>query len=156
MSTHATNIQAPSQQPKSGIVWLASYPKSGNTWTRAFLHNLARTMAGEKGEQSINEINRFITGETFLPLYAELLGFRPTAEHRKEIAAVRHRVQQRIADSCEGIVFVKTHNALATEFGHSTINFGVTSGAIYIVRNPLDVAISFAHHMNKSIDETIV
>jgi uncharacterized protein (DUF924 family) len=39
--------------------------------------------------------------------------------------------------------------------GHSTINFAVTSGAIYMVRNPLDVAISLSHHMNKSIDEAI-
>jgi len=39
--------------------------------------------------------------------------------------------------------------------GYSTINFAVTSGAVYIVRNPLDVAISYAHHMGKDIDTAI-
>ncbi len=50
---------------------------------------------------------------------------------------------------------MKTHNALAIDRGHSVINFAVTSGAVYIVRNPLDVAISLSHHMDKAIDETI-
>ena len=27
------------------ILWLASYPRSGNTWLRAFLHNLFRNSA---------------------------------------------------------------------------------------------------------------
>ena len=39
--------------------------------------------------------------------------------------------------------------------GRPIINFAVTSGAIYIVRNPLDVAISLAHHMGRTIDEAI-
>jgi hypothetical protein len=39
--------------------------------------------------------------------------------------------------------------------GHSTINFSVTAGAIYLVRNPLDVAISYAHHSGKALDFTI-
>src|SRR5690606_21553151 len=38
---------------------------------------------------------------------------------------------------------------------YPVINFAVTSGAVYIVRNPLDVAISLAHHMGRTIDEAI-
>jgi len=34
-----------------GLVWIASYPKSGNTWTRAFLHNLLRLVAGDAGPE---------------------------------------------------------------------------------------------------------
>jgi hypothetical protein len=45
--------------------------------------------------------------------------------------------------------------ALAVDRGHININFSVTSGAIYIVRNPLDVAISYAHHLARPIDATI-
>src|SRR5262249_48337192 len=45
--------------PRSGIVWLASYPKSGNTWTRAFLHNLVNVTSGETQAQQINELNHF-------------------------------------------------------------------------------------------------
>jgi hypothetical protein len=70
-------------------------------------------------------------------------------------AAARARVQQHLADLVEGLIFMKTHQALAVDRGHPTINFSVTAGAIYIVRNPLDVAISYAHHLSRSIDKAI-
>lgn len=142
-------------EPKTGLVWLASYPKSGNTWTRAFLSNLAAILAGESAELDVNSIDRFSAGENFTSLYEDLLGFRPTESHRKEIAALRHEVQKSIADMFDGLVFVKTHNGLVLDQGRSIINFAVTSGAIYIVRNPLDVAISLSHHLGTTIDEAI-
>jgi hypothetical protein len=137
----------------SGIVWLASYPKSGNTWTRSFLTNLVTTMAGENTGGSLSEINRFSLGENFTSFFRDILGRDP--KDKAEIAGLRHRVQREIADQFEGMVFVKTHNALLVDQGHSIINFEVTSGAIYIVRNPLDIAISLSHHINTSIDRAI-
>jgi sulfotransferase family protein len=141
--------------PRSGIVWLASYPKSGNTWTRAFLHNLVHVTSGELQAQQINDLNQFSTTSAAKPLFKEILGFDPTKKHLNEIAEARARVQQHIADLVEGLIFVKTHQALAVDRGHSTINFSVTAGAIYIVRDPLDVAISYAHHLDASIDTAI-
>jgi hypothetical protein len=140
---------------QSGLIWLASYPKSGNTWTRAFISNLAAITGGEQEALQLNSINRYSAGEYFLQFYEERLGFKPTDKHHKEIASVRHEVQQRIADQFEGLVFVKTHNGLVADHGYPVINFAVTSGAIYIVRNPLDVAISLSYHIGKSIDDTI-
>ncbi len=142
-------------QPRSGIVWLASYPKSGNTWTRAFLHNLVKVMSGERDPQHINKLVRFSAGLAGKRLYIPLLGFEPTNEHRDQVAAVRHQVQRHVADSYEGLIFIKTHQALMIDRGYTTINFEVTAGAIYIVRNPLDVTISYAHHMGRSLDDTI-
>lgn len=53
----------PAAEPaRSGIVWLASYPKSGNTWTRAFLHNLVHATLGQAQIQRINELNQFSMG----------------------------------------------------------------------------------------------
>jgi Sulfotransferase domain len=141
---------------QSGIVWIASYPKSGNTWARAFLHNLVRVCGGENGEQDINDMARFSTWEVERERYARFLGFMPdNAKHRAEIAATRHAVQREIADSTDGLVFIKTHNCLVMDRGHSTINFAVTAGAVYVVRNPLDVVISYSHHGGVSIDATI-
>src|ERR1700689_2555433 len=77
-------------QPRSGLVWLASYPKSGSTWTRAFLHNFFKEMSGDAGAQDINGLNRFTAAVNGRELYAEALGFKPTDEHRDQIAAVRH------------------------------------------------------------------
>jgi hypothetical protein len=141
---------------QSGIVWIASYPKSGNTWIRAFLHNLVRLTAGEDGEQDINEMARFSTWDLDKKRFAEFLGFEPdNAAHRAEIAATRHAVHRQIADSVDGLLFIKTHNCLVMDRGHSTINFDVTAGAVYVVRNPLDVAISYAHHSGMSVDDAI-
>lgn len=155
MSTQAQTAQPQTESPRSGIVWLASFPKSGNTWTRTFLHNLVKLQSGEDEQQNINAMGRFSTWEINKQYYTDALGFEPAEDHRKEIASVRHQVQQRIADENEGLVFVKTHHALVSDRGSTTINTAVTSGAIYIVRNPLDVAISYAHHMDRGINDAI-
>jgi hypothetical protein len=144
------------EAPK-GIVWIASYPKSGNTWTRAFLHNLIKVISGEAaGEQDINAMNEYSTWEISAELYKKVLNKDPLQADHAEIAAARPRVQEKIAEMTDGLSFVKTHNALMMDHGVPTINSAVTSGAIYIVRNPLDVAISYAHHMGRSIDDAIV
>lgn len=140
----------------SGIVWIASYPKSGNTWTRTFLHNLIRIMEGDDdAEQDINAMNEYTTWDISSKKYSEVIG-RPVEEiDRTEIAAARARVHQEIADQTDGLSLVKTHNALVIDRGYPAITSAVTSGAIYLVRNPLDVAISFAHHMSATVDEAI-
>lgn len=150
-----TASAAAATRPQSGLVWLASYPKSGNTWTRTLLSNLVTIMGGEQEPLDINSINRFSVGENMTSFYKDILGYAPGPQHRKEIDEARHQVQAAIADQFEGLIFVKTHNALVIDRRHPVINFAVTSGAIYIVRNPLDVAISLAHHMGRTIDEAI-
>lgn len=141
----------------AGIVWIASYPKSGSTWARVFLHNLLSAMQnGEKGPASINRMAAFTTWEIGAKSYEKFLGKHPQHATREEIAAARPKVQASIAERADGeLALVKTHSALVRDRGVPTINLSVTSGAIYIVRNPLDVAISYAHHMARSIDDAI-
>lgn len=139
----------------TGIVWLASYPKSGNTWTRTFLHNLFGLLDGKDIEHDINEINEFTTWDLDAKRYEPHLGKAVERASRAEIAAARPKVQEEIAGQTAGLALVKTHHALVMDRGYPTLNFAVTSGAIYLVRNPLDVAISFAHHMNTDIDTAI-
>jgi hypothetical protein len=143
-------------QLKPGIVWLASYPRSGNTWTRNFLHNLFRVLDGKELEpQDINALGEYTLWDVAGPRFERLLGKSLDAASRTEIAATRAKVQQQIADEADAAVFVKTHNMLALDRGHPTIDMGATSGAIYIVRNPLDVAVSFAHHFGVDLDTAI-
>lgn len=141
----------------TGILWLASYPKSGNTWTRNFLHNLLNILEGtdDGNPQNINAMNEFTAWEIAAKWYEKYLDKPVTECTRAEIAAVRHKVQQDIADSTDGLAMIKTHHALVKDRGFHTINTAVTSGAVYIVRNPLDVAISFSHHMSADIDTAI-
>ena len=140
---------------KPGIIWIASYPKSGNTWTRAFLHNLLRILEGDEDPVDINAMNEYSTWELVAARYAKILGKKPEELTHEDVARLRCRVQEMIADENDGLTLIKTHNCLAMDRGYPVINTKVTSGAIYIVRNPLDVAISFANHLGKSIDETI-
>jgi hypothetical protein len=161
--TNATQVQmpaaeeSPSKPAITGILWLASYPKSGNTWTRNFLHNLLNILEGtdEGNQQNINGMNEFTAWEISARHYAKYLD-KPVKDcTREEIASVRPKVQQDIADGTDGLAMVKTHHALVMDRGAPTINFAATSGAVYIVRNPLDVAISFSHHMSTTVDMAI-
>jgi hypothetical protein len=52
-------------------------------------------------------------------------------------------------------VFVKTHNAIATQDGIATVTPDVTAGAIYVIRNPLDLVISYADHYGLSLDQAV-
>ena len=141
--------------PTHGILWLASYPKSGNTWTRTFLHNLFGMLEGREEGYDINQINEFTTWDIQAEIYRRHMGVQPTNENRAQIAATRPKVQADIAAATAGLAIVKTHHALVDDRGFPSINFGVTSGAIYVVRNPLDIAISFAHHMDEDVDVAI-
>jgi hypothetical protein len=139
-----------------GILWLASYPKSGNTWTRNFLHNLLNILEGiDEDEQDINKMNELTFWEISAEPYEKLLGKPVTLATREEIAEIRPKVQELIAQRVDGLAMIKTHHCLVTDRGHPVINTKVTAGAVYIVRNPLDVAISLANHISGTIDDAI-
>ena len=136
-------------------IWIASYPKSGNTWVRVFIHNLLRQLRGETEPQDINALGELTRWEQQAHRFAERLG-RPVEEASAlEIAAARPLIQADILRACNGPAFFKTHNAVAAIGGHPTVNFEITQAAIYVLRNPLDVAISYAHHAGRSPDEII-
>ncbi len=134
------------------IYWVASYPKSGNTWMRAFLTNLVSPTEETSG---INHLSEVAPEEHFGLFYQPFLT-KPLAEARlEELAAIRPLVHQAIADAVEGFIFLKTHSMLARHLGTPTISPAATAGAIYIVRNPLDVVVSYSKFRNLTIDETI-
>jgi DNA-binding CsgD family transcriptional regulator len=136
------------------IIWIASYPKSGNTWVRVFIHNLLREMRGTPDDaQDINGLSRH--RDIDARPYQQLLGRPPSECSSEEIARVRPEVQRLHAAASSQPFFMKTHLLMAQCYGFSTINLDATLAAIYIVRNPLDVAISYAHHAAQSIDRII-
>ena len=135
-----------------GIVWLASYPKSGNTWVRAFLHNL---IAKPRTAADINQMTELTKFDASLDWFKSIDKRPPDQWSVGDVDRMRPQVQEMIARSKEGPVFCKTHSAQVTIRGYPTINPRVSSGAIYIVRNPLDVAVSFAKFSGISIDTTI-
>ena len=147
----------PSSDAPKGILWIASYPKSGNTWTRALLNNLLKIIQDEDegAPQNINRMNEYTIWDISAKPYEKIIGQPPKDVDRAEIAKARPQVQEQIAERTDGLAMVKTHHALVMDRGVPTINFEVTSGAIYIVRNPLDVAVSFANHLGSTVDRAI-
>ncbi len=134
------------------IIWLASYPKSGNTWLRVFLHNLLRNPNEPTG---INSINQFCLGEDSAAFYNSLDPRPLSTLTPAEIMALRPKVHELLTKAFPDSVFVKTHNLLGEAEGSPLVNMECTAGAIYVVRNPLDVAISYAHHFGLGLDEAI-
>ncbi len=134
------------------IFWLAAYPKSGNTWLRAFIANL---IANPTEPLAFDAWLQYATDEADPELFTKVSG-RPSATLDIEtLCALRTDVHARIAARSRGTVFVKTHNLTGSYAGYPLQNWTVTSGAVYVVRNPLDVAISIAAHFGISIDESI-
>lgn len=134
-----------------GILWLASYPKSGNTWIRIFLENLFRDGARPV---SINELNVVGFGDAHIPLY-EQIGGRPVAGlDDAAIHLLREPLQRYLANRPDTSI-VKTHNMLAEHEGRPLIHLEHSMGAVYIARNVFDVAVSLARHYNLAIADAV-
>ncbi|MCF8346877.1 MAG: sulfotransferase domain-containing protein [Bacteroidales bacterium] len=129
------------------IVWLASYPKSGNTWFRVFLSNLL----SEKEEPvSINELYATPIASS-RSLFDNIAGVSGSDLTQDEIEELRPEVYRQIAREAEETVFHKVHDAWRlTPSGKPMFPAEVTKGVIYFIRNPLDVTVSFAFHGSKS------
>jgi len=134
------------------ILWLASYPKSGNTWLRAFLHNLLVDM---DEPVDINKLAALTVGDTQAKWYTAPDAKPLNQLSREELASMRPKAHAQIAASSANTVMVKTHNALVEVAGTPMITMSATAGAICVVRNPLDVVVSYAHHLGCSIDQAI-
>lgn len=134
------------------LIWLASYPKSGNTWMRSFLHNLLK---GSHRPTDINEIDDFCLGGSSSGWYARYTSTPLGQMSEEETGRYRMQVQRDFTSVFPDSVFVKTHNYLGEYDGIPLHNMDVTAGAIYIVRNPLDVALSMGPHFGISLEESI-
>ena len=115
----------------SGILWLASYPKSGNTWVRTFLANLFFNLPGPL---DINELGRFTVSDQRVGEYEAMTG-RPYAQiDDEEVNRLRPEAQRMIAASRPETVLCKTHSRIAVLKGAPTVEPSVTAGAVYVVR----------------------
>lgn len=133
------------------IIWLASYPKSGNTWTRLVLANYRSGLAEPV---DINHLGGVIaSSHQLLDLFAGLDASELTPE---EVAESRPLLYAGLAAYQGGDIFIKVHDAFTrTPGGADLFPAEATRGVVYLIRNPLDVAVSSAHHRGKSIQDTV-
>ncbi len=134
------------------LVWLASYPKSGNTWMRALLTNSLKTTAGVAG---INELDGGVLASS-RPIFDAFAGVRASELTPSEVTRARADVYRTWARLSPGLQLVKVHDAFAhDDRGEPMFPADATKAALYIQRNPFDVAVSFAHHSRITIDDAV-
>jgi hypothetical protein len=128
---------------KRGIVWLASYPKSGNTWFRIFLRNL---LLEREEEADLDEIGFTIASDR--SAFDEIAGLESSDMTHDEVDLLRPRVYEAMVDSADCFpIFMKIHDAYTRlPNGEPIVSARATAAALYFVRNPFDVAVSYAHH----------
>lgn len=136
-----------------GIYWLASYPKSGNTWFRTVLANYL-----SESDQPIG-INNLDTGAiaSSRAWADEVLGVDTADLTQNEIDALRPAVYRwTVAERPDLIRYHKIHDAYSRgPDGNPLIDSFATLGDIYIMRNPLDIIPSLANHDGIDLDLAI-
>ncbi len=136
----------------SKIAWLASYPKSGNTWFRVFLTNFSRNTVTPA---SINALNTSAISSS-RSVFDSALSIESADLSAEEMDRLRPPVYREIAHRASETLFVKIHDAYHSAApSESLIPSDASLGVVYLVRNPLDVSISLADHMGWSLDRTI-
>lgn len=137
-----------------GLFWIASYPKSGNTWARCLIDSLCHGGAAPDLEQlhwrypqpSAHYWLEAVTGVPASDLSAaELVELRRCAYH----ALVSKTPLARLA--APGVRFLKVHDS----YDPGGFPPALTAGAVYLVRDPRDVALSWASHSKVTVEETI-
>ena len=134
------------------IIWLASYPKSGNTWMRSLL---AHYFMPPGKAPDINNLRQFTTADVRQDFFDAAAGRPYVGKTLEEWMAVRGKALRLIAGSKTSHHFVKTHCQPIRIFDQDVIPDDVTAGAIYLIRNPFDLAPSFARHQSSDIDTAI-
>ena len=127
------------------IIWIASYPKSGNTWLRSIIASLLYTNDGVFDFNLIKKIKQFPTRNYFLD-------FTKNFNDISEISKFWLLAQEKINRTKE-IKFFKTHNLNCAVNKNSFTNRSHTLGTIYVVRDPRNLINSIKTHYNKNSDE---
>ena|ERR1700744_1392264 len=139
-----------SNAPKK-IIWLASYPKSGNTWFRAFLTALL-------GDGDVN-INQMKTDGIFSskPLLENCTDIEPSYLYDNEAKTLQGEVFIYLEQFLQKEnLFIKIHDAYTCRNdGQPLVPSVCTRCAVYFIRNPLDIVGSFASHLDSTIDNAI-
>jgi aryl sulfotransferase len=134
----------------SGLIWLASYPKSGNTWLRVFLANL-------RSESEVPaEINSLHTAQfSARELWDRAIGWQTAELSPTEVDSLRLPVQRMLAETSPEVP-IKTHEVFADpRDGRARFCPHATRCVLYVVRDPRDIAISLAHHRGDGIEAAI-
>src|SRR6056300_1395131 len=124
------------------IIWIASYPKSGNTYLRSFLSTYYFSKNGKFNFDLLQNINQFPS-----------LRYSNRKAYTYFDAAKNWILNQTDVLDKKNFFFLKTHNSLEQYFGHKFTTSSQTLGAIYIVRDPRNVITSICNHYSMNYNQ---
>jgi len=128
------------------IIWLSSYPKSGNTLVRSMISAYFFTQDGNFNFKTLNKINQF-------PDFKLFKNYGINTSDHMEIVKNYINVQRQInTKDKNSIRFIKTHSGLRSINGYPFTDLNNSLGAIYIVRDPRSVVKSYANHNQMSLE----
>ena len=134
----------PFARSKNMIIWIASYPKSGNTYLRSFLASYYYSNDGKFDFDQLLKIHQFPN--------MKFSKIKPTS---KEEASRYWIFNQNNFFEKNRLNFVKTHNCLLPFQGNEFTSINETLGAIYIVRDPRNVITSITHHYSINYEKAL-
>jgi len=127
------------------IIWLASYPKSGNTWVRYFLASLIYSNQGKSGLDKLGYIMQYPKRDQFEKLVSNFDDFNQIKQNW-----INSQIK---INSDNKVKIFKTHHILCSLGDDNFTDERNTLGAIYIVRDPRNVISSILYHFNLSSTE---
>ncbi len=129
------------------IIWLASYPKSGNTWVRALLSAYLYSEQGDFQFNLLKNIDAFPSKKYFE-------SFMTSFHDMKKVSNFWLPAQNKI-NLKDGITFLKTHSALCKFENNKFTDEQNTKAVIYIVRDPRNVITSLSNHYSLSANDSL-
>jgi aryl sulfotransferase len=135
----------------AGFWWLASYPKSGNTWLRVVIATL---LSGRPADSNAIPLLNALASDR--SQFDDVLGIESADLTVEQETNLRPRAYEIWAAEASQPIYCKTHDAYhRTSAGEPLFPTAVTPGAVYVVRDPRAVAVSLAHHTARTVDEAI-
>lgn len=128
------------------ILWLASYPKSGNTLLRSLLSSYFYTKDGIFDFELLKNIQYF-------PSHTFYKNSKIDTTNDYEVIKNYINIQKKFIENKKKILFLKTHSSFFRANNHSFTNLQNSLGAIYVVRDPRKVVVSYANHFRMDIDQ---
>ena len=129
------------------IVWLASYPKSGNTFVRSLLSSYIFSKDGNFNFELLKEIRQFPDNSLFKQLGVDI-------ENEDEMYK-NYINSQKLFNEKDSIRFLKTHSCFVNTDKFKFTDRRNTLGVIYIVRDPRNIVTSFSHHFQLQPEQAL-
>tara|TARA_E500000178_G_scaffold234725_1_gene231216 strand:+ start:214 stop:1074 length:861 start_codon:yes stop_codon:yes gene_type:complete len=134
------------------IIWISSYPKSGNTFLRLLLAEYFFNKTSNQFDINVvDQISRYPKLNFFNPFIKEGLLIKENLKNRNKFLQLTYEAQYKIFK--KGTFFLKTHCKNYIENNLKFTDAKVTKAAIYIIRDPRNVLFSYADYFNISINE---